>query len=101
MYEVVVTKTQKASRSARPLSCVIHRRDVVMDSVLRANHVDDAATTASTEFNRTGSKREEGVVLTAAHVLTWVEVGATLTHDDFTGVDELSAEALHAKTLGI
>ena len=72
-----------------------------MDSVLRANHVDDAATTASAELNSTWSKCEQRVVLTAANILTWVEVGATLTHDDFTGVDELTAEALYAKTLSI
>jgi len=30
-----------------------------------------------------------------------VEVGPTLTHDDFASVDELTAEALYAKTLSI
>jgi len=69
--------------------------------VLRANHVDDATTTAGTELDRTWSQSEQRVVLAAADVVTWVEVCATLTNNDLAGVYQLSAEALHTEALGI
>src|SRR5690606_37599395 len=65
------------------------------------NDVDDLAAALRSELDRTGREREQGVVPAASDVVAGVEVGATLTHDDLTGVDELAAEALHAEALRI
>jgi hypothetical protein len=40
---------------------------------------------------------EDGVVTADAGIYTCVELGATLTHDDFTGINQLAAKALDAK----
>jgi hypothetical protein len=72
-----------------------------MKAVLRANHVDDATPTASSELDRTRSKGEERVILATADIVTGVEVSATLTHDDLAGVDLLTTKALDAKTLSV
>ena len=44
---------------------------------------------------------EQGVIVTAPHVVTGVKVGSALTHDDFAGFDDLTAEALHSQVLGV
>jgi hypothetical protein len=49
------------------------------------------------KHNLTIGSSEEGVVMATAHVLTGVEAGATLTHDDVTGGNLLTTEYLHAK----
>jgi hypothetical protein len=84
-----------------PLALRPTERDVVCRSVLRANHVDDATSTAGAELDSTWGKCEESVVLTAADIVTWVEVRTALTHDDLARVNELATEALHAETLSI
>jgi hypothetical protein len=53
------------------------------------------------EFNGALSQGEEGVVATATHVVTGVEVGAALTHEDLASVDQLTTEALNTQTLGV
>jgi len=69
---------------------------------LRAGHdIDDATSAVRSELDGAGCESEQGVVLASAHVVAWVEVGATLAHDDLAGVDQLATEALHAKALGI
>src|SRR5690606_29177589 len=60
-----------------------------------------AATTLGPELNVTGLQREQRVVAATAHVVTRVEVGAALTHDDLAGVDQLAAEALDAQALSV
>jgi hypothetical protein len=40
---------------------------------------------------------EDGVITAKAGIHAGMELGATLTHDDFTGVDQLAAKALDAK----
>jgi hypothetical protein len=43
---------------------------------------------------------EQGVIFTHTNAVTSVELGAALTHDDVTSLDNLAAVHLHAKALG-
>lgn len=65
------------------------------------NDVHDLAATVGTELHRTGVKGEQRVVLATADAVARVEVGAALADQDLTGVDDLTAEALHAEPLSI
>jgi hypothetical protein len=69
--------------------------------VLRANHVDDATAAVGTEFDGAWCQGEERVVLATADIVARVEVSATLTHDDLTGVNLLTTETLYAQALCI
>jgi hypothetical protein len=62
---------------------------------LSRNDVDNSTAAFDAEFNGTSRKSEQGVVLTAANVYARVEVGSTLTHDDFTSVYYLTCVALN------
>ena len=53
------------------------------------------------ELDRTGREREQRVVAAPADTQTRVEVGAALTNNDLASVDKLTAETLHAETLGV
>jgi hypothetical protein len=44
-------------------------------------------------------QREQGVVLTAAHIVARMNLGAALTVNDVTGLDGFAAEFLASKTL--
>jgi hypothetical protein len=63
---------------------------------LSRNDVYDSATTLDTELNGACRKSEQSVVLAAANVYARVEVGATLTNDDFAGVYNLTCVTLDA-----
>src|SRR5437763_1784616 len=65
------------------------------------NDVHDLAATVGAELHRTGLEGEQRVVATAADTGAGVEVGAALADQDLTRVDDLTAEALHAESLGI
>lgn len=43
----------------------------------------------------------EGVVLTNLHILTRLNLGATLTHNDLARLDRLAITELHPKILGV
>jgi hypothetical protein len=63
---------------------------------LEARHdVYNAATAVATKFDGASGKRKQGVILAATYVVTWVEVGATLANQDFTGVHKLATKALN------
>src|SRR4051812_32086748 len=62
---------------------------------------DLATTAAEAEGHRTRDQREQRVVLAAADAEARVEVGAALADDDLAGLDDLTAEALHAEALGV
>src|SRR5690349_15512514 len=70
-------------------------------SVLRRDDVDDLAAAPLAELDGTGGQREQRVVLATSDVGAGVEVGAALTHDDLTGVDQLATEPLDAEPLGV
>ena len=61
--------------------------------------VDVDPAVASVEADLTVRKGEESVVTSHADVLTGVEFGAPLTHEDGTGGNDLAAKTLHAETL--
>src|SRR5690606_15449610 len=63
-------------------------------------HVTTAATLGG-EFDRAGGGGEQGVVAAEADVVTRVEGGAALTHEDVAGQNVLAAELLHAEALGM
>ena len=54
---------------------------------------------AAGELDLALGKCEKRIVLTAADVLTGVDVGAALTNDDLAGLHELTVETLGAETL--
>lgn len=54
---------------------------------------------AARELHGTVSECEEGVVLTAADVLTRMDTGAALTHEDAARGHGLACETLDAQTL--
>lgn len=66
-----------------------------------SDDVDDLAAATRTELNVAGGGGEQGVVITATHVIAGVEVGAALADDDLTGVDELTTETLHTEALRV
>ena len=64
-------------------------------------HRDELAATASVlEGDNPVGCREEGIVATAADVLTGLERRASLAHQDRPALYELAAEALDAEALG-
>ena len=56
---------------------------------------------AARELNSAVAQREQRIVAAATHILTGVDVRATLTHDDRTGQHVLAGEALDAQSLGL
>src|SRR5687768_3560888 len=62
---------------------------------------DGAPSPSRAERDRTGVECEQRVVAAAADAETRVEVGAALAHDDLAGLDNLTAETLHAEALGV
>src|SRR6476660_4474966 len=69
--------------------------------LLGGDDVDDAATTAGAELDRTGGQGEQRVLAAPTDVGARVEVGAALPYDDLAGVGELTAEARHTGALGV
>ena len=65
------------------------------------DHIYNATSASATKFDCAGSHCEESVILAASYVRTWVEMGATLTHEDLAVLDYLSAEALNSEVLRI
>jgi len=61
-----------------------------------SNNVHHAATTTGAELDCTSSQGEQGVILATTYAGAWVEVGATLTNDDFASLDFLTTKALYA-----
>src|SRR4028118_288749 len=62
---------------------------------------DGLAAATGAEGDRSRQQREQRVVAAAADTEAGVEVGAALAHDDLAGLDDLTAEALHAEALGV
>src|SRR5699024_11747679 len=63
------------------------------------NDVHGATVALDSELNCTCFKSEQGVVAAATNVLTWVELGTALTHDDLAGLNLLTTETLDAEAL--
>jgi hypothetical protein len=55
-----------------------------------------SSATLDAEFNGTSRKSEQSVVLAAANVHSGVEVGSTLTNDNFAGIYNLTCKTLYA-----
>ena len=91
MHLLLLRKYDKAGRSPP-------RRDENLDAL---NDVDDLATALCAKLNRARYESEERVVATATNTFAGVEVGAALTNEDFAGLDDLTAVALHAEVLGV
>jgi hypothetical protein len=66
-----------------------------------SNNVDNTAAAGGAELNNTRLQCEESVVFATTNIGTRVKMGSALTHNDFSGVDNLSTETLHTQTLGI
>ena len=69
--------------------------------LLDGDDIHHAATTVGAELNGARGESEQGVIATTANVVTRVEVGAALAHDDFARLHALAAEALHPEALRI
>jgi hypothetical protein len=63
--------------------------------------VDDFAATCVTEFDSSCCESEERVILTDTDILSWVELGATLTDEDLAAVDYLTTESLDPEILRV
>ena len=61
--------------------------------------VDELTSTTLCKRHCASLKGEQGVVLTAANVGAWVEVGTALANDDLACVDLLTTETLHTLSL--
>ena len=55
----------------------------------------------TTELHFAGLKREQSIVLADAHVKARVVVGAALAYQNFTSVNQLTAETLDAQALRV
>ena len=67
----------------------------------RSHDVDGLATALGAELDGAGGRREQRVVAATSDVHAGVEVGAALADDDLACLDDLAAEPLDAKPLGI
>jgi hypothetical protein len=65
------------------------------------DHIHNATSASATEFNCASCHCEKCVVLAASYICAWVEVGATLTHEDLAVLDYLTAEALNSEVLRV
>eukprot|EP01022_Parablepharisma_sp_SALTPOND_P018533 TRINITY_DN30366_c0_g1_i1.p1 TRINITY_DN30366_c0_g1~~TRINITY_DN30366_c0_g1_i1.p1 ORF type:complete len:133 (+),score=10.40 TRINITY_DN30366_c0_g1_i1:220-618(+) len=72
-----------------------------LDWSLHRGHVDNSTTATGTKLDVAVAQGEQGIVTTTADPVTRVEVGAALTNNDLASVDKLTAETLHAETLGV
>src|SRR5690625_626528 len=63
--------------------------------------VHDLTSATVGECYATAFKSEQGMVFAEADVTAREVFGAALAEQDFPGVDDLTAEALHTKTLGV
>lgn len=72
-----------------------------LDWSLHRGHVDNSTTATGTKLDVAVAQGEQGIVATTADPVTRVEVGAALTNNDLASVDKLTAETLHAETLGV
>jgi hypothetical protein len=97
----------QANSFARDSQTKKPRRETGLFSESRSGCDDAYVTTAERTFDfelhNAFDFSEEGVVLADANAIAGVELGAALTHDDITGLDDLAAEHFHAKafTFGI
>lgn len=65
-------------------------------------HADLFAVFAATlEGHNAIHQRKQGVIVTTAHIVAGVNLGATLTDQDVAGAHDLAAVALHTQALGI
>src|SRR3546814_13824986 len=71
----------------------------VCSSDLRREDIDQLAPLALAELHLAVGHGEEGVVAAAAHVLTGVELGAALAHEDGASGDGGAVEGLNAEEL--
>jgi hypothetical protein len=67
----------------------------------RLSDVDRLAATLLAELHRAGDEGEERVIATTPNSDTGVEVRTALADDDLASVDNLAAETLDAKVLGV
>src|SRR5580704_13315301 len=68
---------------------------------LGRHHADGPPPAPLAKLDLARDQGKQRVVAATAHTHAGVEVGAVLAHDDLSGVDELAAEALDAKALGV
>lgn len=66
-----------------------------------SDDADDPAAALHAELDGAVRSGEQGVVAAAANVVAGVELGATLTNEDLTCADDLTAVTLHAEALGV
>lgn len=90
----------KRREGGRPKPFALAKISVSWGSGL-SDDVDDLAATTRTELNIAGGGGEQGVVVTATHIVAGVEVGTALANDDLTGVDELTTETLDTEALRV
>ena len=66
------------------------------------NHTDKGAVVASLdlEFDLALGFRIESVIFAAAYIVSGVELGATLAHEDIARDDDFTTEFLHAQPFG-
>lgn len=53
------------------------------------------------ELNHTIHRGKQGVIPPATHVITGMELGATLSYDDVAGLNELATKTFHSQSLGV
>jgi len=68
---------------------------------VRGDYADSAPTAPAAELDATRHEGEERVVSSAADADARVEVRAALAHEYLARVDDLAAESLDAKPLGV
>ena len=64
-------------------------------------NADNLTIALAAKLNRTRTQGKQGVILATADAVARVEVGAALTNEDLTSVNQLAAVALHAEALRV
>jgi hypothetical protein len=60
-----------------------------------------SAATLGAKVNRPSSQGKQGVILASTDICAWVKVGASLTHDDLTGANNLARVTLYPESLRV
>jgi hypothetical protein len=71
------------------------------DTLIRVNRHFFAVSAHTLELYNTFDQSEEGVILATAHIVSGVNLCASLTIDNVAGLDNLAAELFAAKSLTI
>jgi hypothetical protein len=83
----------KSGKGEPRLAPILHKTEILGRGL---DYRDNLAATFGAELHFACCQSKQRVVVTATHIVSGVEVSATLANQDFSGLDNLSTETLDA-----